>query len=110
MSIPDLDPRALQSLMKMGGKKQLDAEIQLLKEDGPLRLKEWAAASDLREAQSAARALKGSAAKLGLAALEDFCDQVLEAEAWPVDASLAGSAKAALQQGLRALENQRSLL
>ncbi|HTB33756.1 MAG TPA: hypothetical protein VK842_02755 [bacterium] len=110
MSIPDLDPKALQRLMKMGGKKQVDSETQLIKADGAMRLKEWAAAGDLREAQSAARALKASAAKLGLAALEDLCDQVLEAQAWPIDASLVETAKGALQRGLRALDNERSLL
>jgi hypothetical protein len=110
MNIPDLDSKALQRLMKAGGKKQLDTEIQLIKDDGAMRLKEWGAASDLREAQSAARALKASAAKLGLAALEDLCDQVLEAELWPVDPALLESAKGALQRGLRALEKERPLL
>jgi hypothetical protein len=110
MNIPDLDAKALQRLMKVGGKKQLDAEIQLIKDDGSMRLKEWAAAGDLREAQSAARAIKASAAKLGLAALEDLCDQVLEAQAWPLDPSLPESAKGALQRGLRALEKERPLL
>jgi hypothetical protein len=110
MSIPDFDPKALQRLMKVGGKKQLDTEMQLIKDDGSMRLKEWAAASELREAQSAARALKASAAKLGLAALEDLCDQVLEAQSWPLDPSLVETAKGALQRGLRLLDSQRSLL
>jgi hypothetical protein len=110
MNIPDLDPKALQRLMKVGGKKQLDTETQLIKDDGSMRLKEWAAAGDLREAQAAARALKASAAKLGLAALEDLCDQVLEAEAWPLDPAMVESARGALQRGLKLLDQQRSLL
>jgi hypothetical protein len=110
MNIPDLDLRALQNLMKMGGKKQLDAEILLLKQDGAMRLKEWAAAGDLREAQAAARALKRSAAKLGLAALEDCCDQVLEAESWPINSGLVQAAKKAMQDGLKAVDLERSQL
>ena len=110
MSIPDLDLRTLQSLLKLGGKKQLDAEILLLKQDGAMRLKEWAAAEDLREAQAAARALKRSAAKLGLAALEDCCDQVLEAETWPSQPGLVDRARKAMKDGLQAVDLERSQL
>ena len=110
MPIPDLDPRAAHSLMKMGGKKKLDALMQLLKESGPARVAELAATPDLREAQAAARALKSSAANLGLAALEDLCDQVLEAKAWSAKHPLAAEAEAALARGSAALLAERARL
>jgi predicted transcriptional regulator len=96
--------------MKMGGKKKLDALIQLIQESGPARVAELAATPDLREAQAAARALKTSAANLGLAALEDLCDQVIEAKAWSQGHPLAGEAKAALARGHAALLAERARL
>ena len=110
MPIPDLDPRAVNSLMKLGGKKRLDALIQLLHEHGPIRIAELSATAELREAQAAARALKSSAANLGLAALEDLCDQVIEAKSWSLGHPLAAAAKAALARGNAALAAERSRL
>jgi len=110
MSIPDLDPRAVHGLMKMGGKKKLDTLIQMLKDNGPARLKELAAATDLKEAQDAAHALKNSASSLGLSALEDVCDQILESKAWSPGHPLAKEAAAALDRGSRALVAERGRL
>ena len=110
MSIPDLDPRAVHGLMKMGGKKKLDALIAMLRENGPARVSELAAAVELREAQSAAQARKHSASSLGLSALEDVCDQILEAKAWTAGHPLAREAAAALERGLRALAAERTRL
>ena len=110
MPIPDLDPRAVHSLMKMGGKKKLDALMQLLREHGPVRVTELAATADLREAQAAARALKSSAATLGLAALEDLCDQVIESKSWRQGDPLTGQVQAALVRGSAALQAERARL
>jgi len=102
MSIPDLDPHALHGLMKMGGKKKLDALIQLMKEHGPARVAELKGG----EAVAAAQALKTSASHLGLAALEDVCDQVIESGA--ASPALAAQADAALKRGLAALQAERT--
>jgi HPt (histidine-containing phosphotransfer) domain-containing protein len=108
MEFPDLDPKAVQSLMKMGGKKKLDTLIELLKQHGPARVAELKAAKTREEAHAAARALKQSASHLGLAALEDLCDQTLEArEGWN---ALAEQIAAALQRGLAALSAERARL
>ena len=110
MPIPDLDPRAVQSLMKLGGKKKLDTLMQLLLEHGPQRIAELSGTPDLREAQAAAKALKSSAANLGLGSLEDVCDQILEAQAWSAGHPLAAQAKAALARGSSALQAERRRL
>jgi hypothetical protein len=102
MSIPDLDPHALHGIMKMGGKKKLDALIELLKQHGPARITELKSG----EAVAAAEALKASASHLGLAALEDLCDQVIEAGA--ASPALVGQAEAALKRGLAALQAERA--
>lgn len=107
MNIPDLDPRALQGVMKMGGKKRLDTLIQMIQEHGPKRVQELAVASSLAEAQAAAAALKTSASHLGLSALEDLCDQVLEAKQWAPGSPLASQASDALKRALTALAKER---
>jgi HPt (histidine-containing phosphotransfer) domain-containing protein len=106
--IPNFDPYAFNSLMKMGGKKKLDALIGLLKESAPARMAELKAAPSLSEAQAAARALKTSAGNLGLARLEDFCDQVLVLKAWDAGNGLIPQMDASLRQGLAALLAQRA--
>jgi len=96
--------------MKMGGKKKLDTLIEMLKEHGPKRIQELAAAGSLAEAKAAAAPLKSSASHLGLSALEDYCDQVLEATSWNPGNPLAASASVALRNGLAALAKERALL
>lgn len=110
MPIADLDPRAVQSIMKLGGKKKLDTLTQMAQEHGPARIQELGEAADLKEAQAAARALKVSAANLGLAALEDLCDQVIECKTWQKGHPLAAACGGALQRGLKALAAERSRL
>lgn len=101
MEFPDLDPKAFQGLMKMGGKKKLDTLVQMLKEHGPARIAELKGPDGV----AAAKVLKTSASHLGLAALEDLCDQVVEAGTVP--AGLPAQAEAALKRGLAALEAER---
>jgi HPt (histidine-containing phosphotransfer) domain-containing protein len=96
--------------MKLGGKKKLDTLMQLLQEHGPVRIAELSGTAELKEAQAAAKALKSSAANLGLGALEDLCDQILEAKAWTLGHPLAAQAKAALASGSAALQAERSRL
>jgi hypothetical protein len=110
MNIADLDPHALQSVMKIGGKKKLDTLIQMLKEHGPQRLAELAQAGSLAEAQSAAKVLKNSAINLGLSSLENCCDEILDAAQWSSGSALAAQAKAAYQRGLAALLAERAKL
>ena len=110
MDIPDLDPRNYQSLLKLGGKKKLDTLMDLLKASGPERVQELLAATSLLEAQSAAKALKNSAANLGLAALEDTCDQILAARAWAPRHPLALEAQSRLAQGQAALNKARATI
>lgn len=110
MPIPDLDPRAIQGMMKMGGKKKLDALIQLLKDNAPARLKELQAAATVAEAHAAAQVLKSSASHLGLGSLEDCCDQVLERTDWSPASPLAAEAAACYQRGLKALLSLRETL
>lgn len=108
MDFPDLDPRTFQSLLKLGGKKKLDALMEMLKTNGPLRIQELLVATDLAEAHSAAKALKSSAAHLGLAALEDTCDQILEAKHWSAKHPLALDAQSRLAKGQAALQRART--
>jgi hypothetical protein len=107
MDLPDLDPRAFQSLMKVGGKKKLDALLEMLKTNGPQRIHELLEADNLIEAQAAARALKNSAVNLGLSALEDTCDQILAAKDWKAKHALAVSAQSQLAKGQAALDKAR---
>jgi HPt (histidine-containing phosphotransfer) domain-containing protein len=107
MDIADLDPHALQSVMKIGGKKKLDTLIQMLKEHGPQRLNELDQSNSLGEAQSAAKVLKNSAINLGLSSLENCCDEILAASQWNAGSPLAAQAKAAYQRGLAALMAER---
>jgi hypothetical protein len=110
MEIPDLDPRSYQSLLKLGGKKKLDALMDLFKASGPERVQELLGASTLAEAHAAAKALKHSAANLGLAALEDTCDQILAAHAWTPKHPLALEAQSRLAKGQAALRQARSTI
>lgn len=108
MGSPDLDLHALQSLMKIGGKKKLDALIQMLRENGPARLQELSAASEVAEAHAAARALKSSAINLGLSSLETVCDEILEAKTWAPKSPLAAQAEGAYRRGLTLLASERT--
>lgn len=110
MNLADLDPHAVHSIMKIGGKKKLDTLIQMLKDHGPTRLAELAQADDAAEAHAAAQALKSSAINLGLSALEDLCDQILAAKDWAPNSALASQAQAAFQRGLAALTAERNRL
>lgn len=110
MSIHNLDSRAIQSLMKMGGKKKLDTLIELFKEQGPARVQELLSASSLSEAQAAARVLKTSASHLGLSVLEDLCDQVLKAHQWSGGSPLAQQIQASYPLALSALLAERNRL
>jgi hypothetical protein len=107
MDLPDLDPRPYQSLLKLGGKKKLDTLLDLLKANGHERVKELQGTPDLTEAKAAARALKSSAANLGLAALEDVCDQVLALKAWSPRHPLSLEAESKLRKGLTLLIEAR---
>jgi hypothetical protein len=79
--------------------------VELLRQNGPQRVAELKAAAGPAEAHAAAQALKASASHLGLSAVEDLCDQALEASAgW---ADLAASLDAALKRGLAALSAAR---
>ena len=107
MNFDDLDPHAYQSLLKQGGKKKLDTLMDMLKANGPERVQELLATSNLDEAKSIARALKSSAANLGLASLEDTCDQILTQKAWAAAHPLAQEAKSRLAKGQAALMKAR---
>jgi hypothetical protein len=108
MELPDLEPHAYQSLLKLGGKKKLDTLLDLLKANGHQRVTEMQGTADLAEAKAAARALKSSAANLGLASLEDVCDQVLAAKAWSLKHPLSVEAEAKLRKGLSLLVQARA--
>ena len=108
MDIPDLDPRSFQSLLKLGGKKKLDALMELLQGSGPERVQELLGAKSLDEAKAAAKVLKSSAANLGLAALEDTCDQILAAKSWAPRHPLALEAQSRLAKGQAALKQARA--
>jgi HPt (histidine-containing phosphotransfer) domain-containing protein len=106
--IPDFDPRAFNSIMKMGGKKKLDALTALFAESAPARLRELVAAQDLGEARAAAQALKNGAGNLGLGRLEDLCDQVLNAKSWPAAPGLVAAMEQAYRRGQTALQAERA--
>jgi hypothetical protein len=108
MELPDLEPHAYQSLLKLGGKKKLDTLLDLLKANGHERVKELQHTADLSEAKAAARPLKSSAANLGLAALEDVCDQILAAKTWSLKHPLSLEAEAKLRKGLALLIQARA--
>lgn len=108
MEIQDFDKHALQSLMKIGGKKKIDALIQMMKDSGPARLQELKETNELAEAKAAAQALKSSAIHLGLNGVEAACDQILEAKSWSAQAALALQAEAAFKRGWSALQTERA--
>jgi hypothetical protein len=110
MEFPDLDPRSVQSLIKSGGKKKLDTLIEMLKTNAPQRLKELQAAGSPEEAKAVARVLKTSASNLGLAALEDVCDQIIEGKTWTAGSPLAKDAQVKYQAGLAALVKVRGTI
>jgi HPt (histidine-containing phosphotransfer) domain-containing protein len=106
--IPDLDLRSVQSVMKLGGKKKLDALIALIQESGPARLREIKEAQSLSEARAAAQALKTSAGNLGLARLEDLCDQLIASKSWAPGSPLIQQMELSYRAGHKALLEQRS--
>ena len=106
--IPYLEPRAVASLMKLGGKKKLDALMAVLDASGPLRLADLQNARDLAAAKAAAQALKPTAAGLGLARLEDLCDQILARRDWKRPDPLGAQVEQAFEQGRRALHQHRA--
>ena len=110
MDLHDLDPHAVQSLLKQGGKKKLDTLLDMLKANGPQRVQELLATDSLAEAQAAARALKNSAAILGLNNLEDTCDRILQQKAWNPRHALALEAQSRLASGQAALGKARQAL
>jgi HPt (histidine-containing phosphotransfer) domain-containing protein len=106
--IPYLDQRTMLSVMKMGGKKRLDSLIDMVKGAGPVRIQDLKEARTLAEAKKAAQALKGSANNLGLAKLEDVCDQILESKTWTPGSALLGQAEQAWDRGKKALLDYRN--
>lgn len=107
--IPPFDPRAVDNVMKLGGKKKLDALIEILNGSAPHRLEDLKKAASPAQARTAAQSLKVTAGNLGLARLEDLCDQVLEANRAP-DAALARQLEQALGLGRKALAEHRARL
>jgi|GEM_PF-2889336 len=105
--IPDLDQRTLQSVMKMGGKKKLDNLIDILDGSGSIRIQDLKGAKTLADAKEAAKSLKNSAGNLGLAQLEDICDQILDCKAWSPGSGLLKQAEAAFERGRKALRAYR---
>jgi len=108
--IPYLDLYTVQSVMKLGGKKKLDTLIAILNESGPLRLQDLKAAATLPAAQSAAKMLKVSAGSLGLARLEDLCDQIVGCKTWDQALELIQEVEQAYRKGLKALLSHRNEL
>ena len=105
--IPEFDQRGFLSLMKLGGKKKVDALMELLGQSAPVRITELKAAKSLAEAKAAVQALKMSAGNLGLARLEDYCDQILESKTWPLPGGMIHHVELAYAHGHKALQAQR---
>jgi hypothetical protein len=105
--IPTLDPHAFHSVMKIGGKKRLDALMGLLNESGPARIREIKEATSLSEAKAAASVLKSSASNLGLARLEDLCDQIIDAKTWSPNPELVRQLEQSYRQGREGLQALR---
>jgi hypothetical protein len=108
IEIPYLDLRTVQSVMKLGGKKKLDTLISVLNESAPLRIQDLKDAQTLATAQSAARMLKVSAGSLGLARLEDLCDQIVGAKTWTPGADLLKEVELSYRRGVKALLSHRN--
>ena len=106
--IPYLDLYTLQSVMKLGGKKKLDTLIAILNESGPLRLQDLKDAKTLPAALSAAKMLKASAGSLGLARLEDLCDQIVACKTWSPASELIQEVEQAYRKGVKALSTYRN--
>jgi hypothetical protein len=107
----DFEPRALQSLIKQGGKKKLDALLDMFKLESPKRVEEIEKANSAKDGAASARVLKSSAANLGLHALEDSCDQIIAAgAAFSAASPLAKRPRLLLAQALDYLENARKIL
>jgi HPt (histidine-containing phosphotransfer) domain-containing protein len=96
--------------MKLGGKKKLDTLIAILNESGPLRLQDLKDAKTLPAAQSAAKMLKVSAGSLGLARLEDLCDQIVGCKSWNPASDLIQEVEQAYRKGVKALLSHRNEL
>jgi HPt (histidine-containing phosphotransfer) domain-containing protein len=103
----EFEPRIIQSVMKSGGKKKLDALLGMFKTEAPQRVSEILTAADAVEAKAAARVLKSSAGNLGLLGLEDLCDQVLAGQDHK---ALDADIKAALGKANSYLDNLRKTL
>ncbi|HTB21311.1 MAG TPA: hypothetical protein VK914_01245 [bacterium] len=106
--IPYLDLHTVQSVMKLGGKKKLDALIGSLNDLAELRMQDLKDAQTLSQAQSAAKGLKISASSLGLARLEDLCDQILSGQSWQAGSNLVAQTELALTKGRQALSAYRA--
>jgi len=101
--IPFLDLHTVQSVMKLGGKKKLDALIGSLNDLAELRMQDLKDAATISQAQSAAKGLKISAGSLGLARLEDLCDQILGGNSWQAGSGIVAQTELALKKGRQAL-------
>jgi hypothetical protein len=106
--VPYLDVYTVQSVMKLGGKKKLDTLISILNDSAPLRIQDLKDAGTLSAAQSAAKMLKVSAGSLGLARLEDLCDQILNCKTWESGSSLVAQTEQAFKLGHKALLSHRN--
>jgi HPt (histidine-containing phosphotransfer) domain-containing protein len=102
--LKDFEPKSLQSIIKLGGKKKLDTLLELFRKEAPQRVNEIEG-PDAEESKAAAKVLKISCANLGLHALEETCEQVLAGEP-----GSAGRARPALQKALAWLEAQRKAI
>jgi hypothetical protein len=92
----EYDKRAIESLMKRGGKKMLDSVMNRLREYGPGLIRDLETSPDAAVVAEAARTLKSCSADLGLLGLEDVCDRILEkaaGDSWTADAGLAAELK-----------------
>ncbi len=105
--VPEFDPRSVDRVMKLGGKKKLDELIGILDASAPVRLEDLKKASGAGSVRAAAQSLKVTAGGLGLAKLEDLCDRVLETGASP-DAGFLRQLEQAWTAGRKALGRHRA--
>lgn len=98
MRVADVDPAAVQRLQRLGGPGLVLQMIELYLQQGGERmtqLRSAVAASDARQVERTAHAIKSSAGNLGVLALQRVAEalEVLAAQG-VVDAELAGRAAA----------------